>query len=213
MLMTNERRFNIKLTQFAQILDLSSQLDIPKKLHSGRVMVPKEMTPMYILHSDFRASKVDGLLPHFLVLHKMMRRTLPPRIGYSEAILTYERNLLDALMKHEQFDVFEYILDDIWNIATNPHQSCGFAPYIQCMIEVVKHEKFYKDVAHEPLRPPVPKDPRTHHTASPPVVAPSRTTRSGGASSSSSVNSGFLKMFQGIFTMCCRTDQRMDVMD
>jgi hypothetical protein len=32
MWMTNGRRFHIKLTQFAQILGLSSQLDIPKKL-------------------------------------------------------------------------------------------------------------------------------------------------------------------------------------
>jgi hypothetical protein len=44
MWMTNGRRFHIKLTQFAQILGLSSQLDIPKKLQSGRVMVPWEMT-------------------------------------------------------------------------------------------------------------------------------------------------------------------------
>jgi hypothetical protein len=27
---------------------LSSQLHIPKKLHSGRVMMPREMTPMYV---------------------------------------------------------------------------------------------------------------------------------------------------------------------
>jgi hypothetical protein len=38
----------VKLSQFAQILGLFSQLDIPKKLHSGRVMMPREMTPMYI---------------------------------------------------------------------------------------------------------------------------------------------------------------------
>jgi hypothetical protein len=44
--MTNGRSFIIKLTQFAQILGLSSQLDIPKKLHSGRVMMLREMTPM-----------------------------------------------------------------------------------------------------------------------------------------------------------------------
>jgi hypothetical protein len=50
MWMINGRRFHIKLTQFAQILGLSSLLDIPKKLHSGRVMVPWEMTPMYISH-------------------------------------------------------------------------------------------------------------------------------------------------------------------
>jgi hypothetical protein len=126
----------------------------------------------------------------------MMRRALAPRIGDSNAIPAYEQNLLDALMKHEQFDVFDNIMDEIWNIAINPPRSCGFSPYIQCMIEVVAHEKFYKDVAHEPLRLAVPRDPRTHHTASPPLaVAPTRTIHSGGASSSSSSNSDFLKMF------------------
>ena len=210
--MTNGRRFTIKLTRFAQLLGLSSQLDIPKKLHSGRVMMPREMTPMYNQNSDFQAPKIDGLLPHFLVLHRMMRKTLAPRIGYSEAIAAYERNLLDAIMKPTRFDVFEYIVDEIWNIATNPVRSCGFAPYIQCMIETVAHEKFYKDVKYEPLRPAVPKDPRTHRTASPPAVAPSRSTRSGGTSSSSQ-GSGVLKMLRGIFAICRRSDQRLDVME
>jgi hypothetical protein len=183
--MTNGRRFTIKLTQFAQILGLSSQLHIPKKLHSGRVMMPREMTPMYNKNNDFKDPKIDQFLPHFLVLHWMMRKTLAQRIGYSEAIPTYEQNLLDAIMKTTRFDVFEYIVDEIWNIATNPARSCGFAPYIQFMIETVAHEKFYKDVKHEPLRPTVPKDPRTHHTASPLVEASSRFTCSSGASSSS----------------------------
>jgi hypothetical protein len=62
-------------------------------------------------------------------------------------------------MKPTRFDVFEYIVDEIWNISTNPARSCGFAPYIQFMIETVAHEKFYKDVKHEPLRPAMPKDP------------------------------------------------------
>jgi hypothetical protein len=43
----------------------------------------------------------------------MMRKTLAPRIGYSEAISTYEWNLLDALKKPVCFDVFEYIVDEI----------------------------------------------------------------------------------------------------
>jgi hypothetical protein len=117
-------------------------------------------------------------------------------------------------MKPMHFDVFEYIIDEIWNIATNPLRSCGFAPYIQCMIEVVTHEKFYKDVAHEPLRPAVPKDPRTHHaSSSSPAVTHSRTTRNSGVSSASSSNFGFLKMFKAIFTMCRCTNQRMDVIE
>jgi hypothetical protein len=56
---------------------------------------------------------VEGLLPHFLVLHRMMWRTLALRIGYSEAIPAYERNFLDALMKLVRFDVFEYIVNEI----------------------------------------------------------------------------------------------------
>jgi hypothetical protein len=48
MWMTNGRRFHVRLAQFAQILGLSSQLDIPKKLHSRRVMMSREMTPMYV---------------------------------------------------------------------------------------------------------------------------------------------------------------------
>jgi hypothetical protein len=81
------------------------------------------------------------------------------------------------------------------------------------MIEVVAHEKFYTDVAHEPLRPTVSKDPRTCRTSLPPDVAPSRNTHSGGGSSSFSTNSGILKMFSGIFAMCHCTDQHMDVME
>jgi hypothetical protein len=153
MWMTNGKRFHVKLAQFAQILGLSSQLDIPKKLHSGRVMMPREMTLMYIQDGGFQPPKVAGLLPHFLVLHRMMRKTLAPRIGYSETIPAYERNLLDALMKLMRFDIFEYIVDEIWNIATNPFRSCGFAPYIQYMIEMVTKEKFYKDSRHDPLCP------------------------------------------------------------
>jgi hypothetical protein len=145
----------------------------------------------------------------------MMRKTLTPRIGYSEAISAYERNLLDALMKPVRFDVFEYIMDEIWNITTNPLRSCGFAPYIPFMIESVAHEKFYKDVRHDSLRPTVPKDSRASHADSfvAPAAAPSRTTRSGGAPSAPAPNSGILKMLQDIFVTCRHTDYSLDVMD
>jgi hypothetical protein len=166
---------------------------------------------MYIQDGGFQPPKVEGLLSHFLMLHWMMRRTLAPRIGYSKVILAYERNLLNALIKSVRFDVFEYIVDQIWNIATNPLRSNGFAPYIQFMIESVAHEKFYKDVCHDSLRSVMPKDPRASHAGS--SAAPSCTTRSGGAPFAPATNSGILKMLWGIFATCQRTDQRLDVMD
>jgi hypothetical protein len=66
MWMTNGRRFHVKLAQFDQILGLSSQLDIPKKLHSGRVMMFREMTPMYVQNGGFQPPKVEGCFLTFL---------------------------------------------------------------------------------------------------------------------------------------------------
>jgi hypothetical protein len=100
-------------------------------------MMPREMSPIDIQDGGFQPPKVEGLLPHFLVLQQMMRKILTPRIGYSEVIPAYERNLMDAIMKLVRFDVFEYILDEIWKIATNRLRSCGFAPYIQFMVKSV----------------------------------------------------------------------------
>jgi hypothetical protein len=211
MWVTNDRRFHVKLAQFAQILGLSSQLDIPKKLHSGWVMMPREMTLIYVQDGGFHPPKVEGMLSHFLVLHRMMRKTLTSRIGYSKVIPVYERNLLDALMKSVCFDVFKYIVDEIWNISTNPLRSCIFVRYIQFMIESVAQEKFYKDVHHDSLRPAMPKDPRASLAGS--FAAPSHTTHSGGVPSALATNSGILKMLRGIFTTCWCTNQRLDVMD
>jgi hypothetical protein len=92
-----------------------------------------------------------------------------------------------------------------------PLRFCGFAPYIQYMIEIVTKEKFYKDSRYDPLRPTVPKDPRASRAGL--AAAPSDTTHSGGASFASSTNNGFLKMLRGIFAMCRRTDQCLDVME
>jgi hypothetical protein len=194
MWMTNGQRFNIKLTQFAEILGMPSHIDNPNKLHFGRVMTTRSMAPLYVPDSGFHPPHIDGLLPHFAIVHRLLRQTLALRIGDSNTIPAYERNLLEAIMKNEHFDAFDYIVDEIWNIAINPIQSCGFAPFIMCMIKMVAHERFYKDVAHEPVHPALAKVPIHSHTSPPPDAAPRCSTHSGGASSSST-NSSFLKMF------------------
>jgi hypothetical protein len=66
-------------------------------------------------------------------------------------------------------------------------------------------------VHHDSHRPAVPKDPRASRAGS--STAPSRTIHSGGAPSAPATNSGILKMLQGIFATCRRTDQHLDVMD
>jgi hypothetical protein len=58
----------------------------------------------------------------------------------------------------------------------------------------------------------VPKDSRTSHASASASTA-HRSTHNGGASSAFSTNSGLLKMFRGIFAMCQRTNQHLDIME
>jgi hypothetical protein len=78
------------------------------------------------------------------------------------------------------------------------------------MIKSVTHEKFYKDVCYDSLRLAVSKDPRASRAGS--STAP-HTTHSGGAPSAPAPNFSIIKMLQGIFATCRRTDQHLDVMD
>jgi hypothetical protein len=111
--MTNGRRFAIKLSKFAEILGMSAYIDNPKKLHASTVMTNREMHPMYVPDSGFRLPCTDGFPPHFAVLHRMVRKTMATRIGDANAYPAYERNLLDAIMKNEHFETFDYIMDEI----------------------------------------------------------------------------------------------------
>jgi hypothetical protein len=102
-------------------------------------MATREKVPFYVPDSSFHPPHIDGLLPHFAILPRLLRQALASRIGNANAIPANERNLLDATMKNEHFDAFDYIVDEICNIAINPLRSYGFTPYIMCMIEMVAH--------------------------------------------------------------------------
>jgi hypothetical protein len=66
---------------------------------------------------------------------------------------TYERKLIKYIKGQEKFNVFYYILKEIWNIAVNPLWSCGYALQIMCMIENVIGKTFVKDVEHKGNHP------------------------------------------------------------
>jgi hypothetical protein len=50
---TNGRMFDIKLSQFAEMLRMFGPIDNPKKLHARRVMTNREIHPMYVSDSGY----------------------------------------------------------------------------------------------------------------------------------------------------------------
>ena len=140
--------------------------------------------------------RITNALPDVLLLHRMLRVTLIPKIGDATAMAGYERNLIDAIRKDAHFNVFDFIIQEIWNIVITPNRACAYAPYIMSMIEHVSKRTFVKDVVHQDLKPQIPSA-----ASRPPPTA---------STSSSTGRSGVLKFLKGIFAMCQRTQDTVD---
>jgi hypothetical protein len=63
------------------------------------------------------------------------------------------RDLIDAIKKQELFNIFDYILQEIWNVVVTPSWACAYAPFIMSFIEHVFEITFIKDVCHPDLKP------------------------------------------------------------
>jgi hypothetical protein len=77
------------------------------------------------------------------------------------------------------FNVFNFIFQEIWNVAITSKQSCAYAPYIMKMIEKVSKKTFVKNVEHTKFQSNkqftyiTPTTHRASRTRIPPPDAPS----------------------------------------
>jgi hypothetical protein len=62
---------------------------------------------------EYKLSKVEGFKLFFLVLHRLLPKTLSPREGDSSRIPQYERNILHGISEDERINVFNFIFQDI----------------------------------------------------------------------------------------------------
>jgi hypothetical protein len=191
--MIEDEIYSISLIRFAAMLGLQDHTHYPKKLHDDRVM---ELNRMRFMDEkdEYKLSKVEGFNP-FFVLHRLLWKTLSPREGDSCRVPQYERNILHAISEKERFNVFDFIFQEIWNVAVSNNRSCAYALYIMKMIKKVSKKTFVKNVEHTKLRPN--KQFTTikpgARTQIPPPDSPSDYRGSG---------LGLLKMLRGIFIAC-----------
>jgi hypothetical protein len=120
---------------------------------------------------------------------------LSPREGDSSRVPQYERNIIHAISEEEMFNVFNFIFQEIYNVAVSNNWSCAYAPYIMKMIEKVSKKTFVKNVEHTKLQP---------NKQFNSIKLEARTQIPPPDSSSNYWGSGpsLLKMLRGIFTAC-----------
>jgi hypothetical protein len=197
--MTNGTKYSISIGWFASILGLGASAKHPLNLHDGNVLGLNQMASMYE-SSNFNAPTITNFKPEMIVLRQVIRKILAPRESDSSMVPQFERKLLKAITKKTKFNAFDFIIQEMWNIAISNNRSCAYAPYIIAMIEAVSKRTFVKDVEHIPLHP------KKQYNSLPPLAAsvPSAATTSSSDEprSSSSGCLAFFKLFKGIFSIC-----------
>jgi hypothetical protein len=206
--MSDGTKYTISIGQFASILGLSASTKHLVNLHDGSVLDLRQMASLYET-SDFNAPTITNFKLEMIVLHRVIRKTLAHREGESSRVPQFERNLLKAISEKTKFNAFDFIIQEMWNIAISNNRSCAYAPYIMALVEAMSKRTFIKDVEHIPLHP------KKQYNSLPPSAAsvPSAATTSSSDEprSSSSGRSTFFKLFKGLFSICQSNKQTMDV--
>jgi hypothetical protein len=95
------------------------------------------------------------MLPFYVYLNRLFRRTVTHREGDGTKILSYNKNILAVIAPNAngfEFSIFDFIWKEIKAILENPLKSCGYAPYLMHMIERVTAQIFFCEKEHHPLR-------------------------------------------------------------
>jgi hypothetical protein len=150
--MTNGVRYSSTAKVFAQHLHLQAHFKHQQNLHDGDPMVSAQLKHFYLLGEAANAPTITDATPDVILLHRMLRVILVPHIGDAFAIPSYERNLIDAIKKQEPFNIFDYTLQEIWNVVVTPSHACSYAPFIMSFIEHVSEIIFVKDVQHHDIK-------------------------------------------------------------
>jgi hypothetical protein len=119
--MTDDTKYSISIGRFASILGLGTSTKHSLNLHDGNVLGLSQMVSMYEI-LDFNAPTITNFKPEMIVLHRVIRKTLAPGEGDSSRVPQFERNLLKAIFEKTKFNAFDFIIQEIWNIAiSNNH--------------------------------------------------------------------------------------------
>jgi hypothetical protein len=150
--MTNGIKYSISIDWFASILGLGASTKHHLNLHDGNVLGLNDMPSMYET-SNFQARTITNFKSELIVLHQVIRKTLAPREDDSSRVPQFENKFLKAITKKTKFNAFDFILQEMWDMAISNTHSCAYASYIMALIEAVSKRTFVKDVEHIPLHP------------------------------------------------------------
>ena len=108
--------------------------------------------PEYV--SKHKLGSVYYLLPGLATINTILRYTLMPKSGDDRMIRGYSIDMLQHIDGCTNFNVMDLIVETVKRTTADQKRSCGYAPYIQMLINSkVGNNIYLLDREHLPLQP------------------------------------------------------------
>uniref|UniRef100_J3MED2 Uncharacterized protein n=1 Tax=Oryza brachyantha TaxID=4533 RepID=J3MED2_ORYBR len=171
--------YSITISQFASVLGLDDS-DLSKlDLHLQPALSQETLRRLYVDDSSkVRLGTVNGLLPHFDLLLKMIKTTVSPKSGDKSALTARHAALLWSMRASASpSNMMKYIWNKIQAIVLDPSKGLAYAPFLHIMIRRVTGFYFEGECVHYPYRPQIPQAPKVAGSKGCPVGSSSQPPR------------------------------------
>lgn len=146
---------SVTYVDFTSILGYGGSYLTSPKIHDENVIEDGEMAFMYdIAYGPIEHGTTKGMIPYYRLLNQLFRYTLCPKGGDSDNISNMSKNLLSWMHPDKgDFNVFDFIWEEIIICSYSPKKSCHYASYIFAMIKEVTNLDILIDKAHPVYKP------------------------------------------------------------
>lgn len=163
--MTNGKRYTCTFQEFALFLGFASfdkdEENQKTRIHAAKgSLSPSELSALYpasaLQKPDYVRGSIKYMLPLPLTLSRIFRRTIAPKLGDSGSIRRWAANLVMQFHKQEDFQVVDFIFNELKNASADKSRCLPFAPFIQRVVNEITKLTFKYDRIHESYKPPIP---------------------------------------------------------
>ena len=157
--MTEGQRLESSVDEWAKLLGLPPRREGFLDVYAKSKMDHNSMANMYkpIPAEDVERHKLGSvyhLLPGLATINTILRYTLMPKSGDDRMIRGYSIDMLHHIDEMVSFNVMDLIVETIKRTAADQKRSCGYAPYIQLLINSKVGSNIYQlERKHLPLQP------------------------------------------------------------
>jgi hypothetical protein len=152
--MTESQWYEVSYSHFASLFEFGRKDASRPRIYLALKLEARKIKFMYPRSKQGNFGETTDMIPFYVYLNRLFRRTVTLREGDRTKIMAYNKNILAVMAPNAngfEFSVFDFIWKEIKAISKNSLKSCGYAPYLMHMIERVTAQTFFCEKEHHLL--------------------------------------------------------------